>query len=818
MNRTSVLEQRARRRKAAELRQRLRSMARGGKRVKAAALGGDPEQSFEQAFASLAYTYIRDKAPKLLDYMIGFQLVERNEDNTRAVGIFGFKPGDQWMYGPVFFLSGDLKGHELLYLKNQDQFVPMKENWINKLLNRRPRILGEPTHKNLQQLGIRQPDIRTLSIPPYYSKFGSAQVKIPAGWPDWMVEAAPALGDWATGSVREKFAGLDERLSLPKLLSESLALTKLAMATCRAYPEVGRLCRAYYGEDFLKQALLELRAKAVAAAKPRILGELAGRPKQAAGPPVEIRVREDAVITQNTPDLSDEEREKLLRDGVLIRDRRRGEEVSKAYDTQVKMELVNPDASGVYDVLVRPQGFKECLVINNPKTAKGSCDFATVVRFEDDNSWLNVHASRLYVRPDKRTREEQAQWLDGRSSSDIRVDGTYIVVCRSKAGTLEGSAPFTVREDLGDGRYRVTWHDTADRARPTYLRLGGSQWPSSTVLAGNYEQDIDLHSRGDIIWFNERKGSRFKGVQGALMVPPEAKVLAIAEPYREPYEDYKPEGKRYEGPCERSVTDPINPGDIADVQMEILQKTASLKLWADEHDVSINSGPRQSRKSALISLVKEYGFREKTARHLIREAALNCRKGKPAFFRVKYAQGYPMIDPGPSAPAIPPQEVAVNEAYGNVPATYLQTESLDIPELSAANTDPQIYDMRPEALPDPMAMQVAQQAGQLGQKEVFDTAMISGLLKAVRQDSLVDRYVGDLMKALDRLGRILFQFYWHNDAFMDRYGKSDMPELEDTLRNAFEVLGDLILFLREKDVEPLGNLDLQSPTVEDTAE
>jgi hypothetical protein len=74
------------------------------------------------------------------------------------------------------------------------------------------------------------------------------------------------------------------------------------------------------------------------------------------------------------------------------------------------------------------------------------------------------------------------------------------------------------------------------------------------------------------------------------------------------------------------------------------------------------------------------------------------------------------------------------------------------------------------------------------------------------------------MKALDRLGRILFQFYWHNDEFMDRYGKADMPELEDTLRNAFEVLGDLVLFLKEKDVNAMPGMELSSPTVEQTAE
>jgi hypothetical protein len=58
--------------------------------------------------------------------------------------------------------------------------------------------------------------------------------------------------------------------------------------------------------------------------------------------------------------------------------------------------------------------------------------------------------------------------------------------------------------------------------------------------------------------------------------------------------------------------------------------------------------------------------------------------------------------------------------------------------------------------------------------------MIGGMLKAVRQDTLVDRYLGDLMKGVDKLGRLLFMFYWHQEEFADRYGKSDLPELEDS--------------------------------------
>jgi hypothetical protein len=92
-------------------------------------------------------------------------------------------------------------------------------------------------------------------------------------------------------------------------------------------------------------------------------------------------------------------------------------------------------------------------------------------------------------------------------------------------------------------------------------------------------------------------------------------------------------------------------------------------------------------------------------------------------------------------------------------------------------------------------------AAQSGQKDVFDTSMIGSLIKSVRDDTMVDRHLGALMGGLDKIGRILFSFYWHKDKFEDRYGKKDMPELEDNLRNSFEQLGDLLLFLKQKTIE-----------------
>lgn len=814
------------RKKAAHYLGVLRGLSTPGQRFKAATLGGDPEKSFEQAFASLAFQYVKDKAPRLLDHLIGFQLVDRNEDNTRAMGIFGFRLGNQYLYAPSFFLNGDLKGHELLYMKDRDQFVPLKENWINYLLAKKPHILGEQTPESVRSLGVLQPDIRSLSVPPFYSKYSSA------GWKDWAIEFLPAFGDLTTQSPlrMEKYAGLDSRLTLPEILKSSLRLCQLTKWACDRYPEIDRLCRKYYGPDFLKNAVLHLKRKykeAQAALPPGLedVSVLRGRypVKESAGPPVEIRMLDDVTITENDDhidsEISDSERERLYRDGYLVRDYRKGDEVSETYDTQRKMELANPDASGLYDLLVKPGTFEELLIVNEPHTSRGRLDGTTIVRKQPRN-WVNTHRTKIWVKPQTRNREDQQDWIDGIQGTKTLEEGrAYMAVSRSYAGNLEGSAPFVVRDNLGDGRYRVTWMDSVEQGAPTVLRkhkMTYEGWgPTDNYISGNWGRDEELKGDADLIHLSDREGSRFKSMQGTLLVPKDAKVINLEEPRKSDEESV--EGEPWYPIKHQSKTRPIEPGDWGDIQLQIIQKTAELKLYGNGDQVSINAGPLVSKKQALFELVRDYGFREKTAKQMILDAERSTRRGKPFEARVKYAQGYPMLGPGPSAPAIPEPQYGYDATYGGYPTQYQQTDFETVPELSPSLTDQSVYDPRPEFMPDPMAMQAAQQAGQMGQKEVFDTSMIASMLRTVRQDSMVDRWTGDLMKALDRLGRILFLFYWHNDEFLDRYGKADLPELEDTLRNAFEVVGDLLLFLKEKDVDPLPGMELSSPDVQEAA-
>lgn len=216
---------------------------------KISALGGEQDMPFEQAFSNLAHAYLKDKAPTLLDYEIGFQLLDRNQENTKAVGVFGFKVGNQWLYAPVFFLNGDLKGHELLYIKNQDMFVPLKENWLNYILNRRPSILGEGVNKNLSQIGVSQPYLSQLSSSPSKLKYASAS--------PWVKEILPTISYLAITNPAhdEKYKNL---INLPTFLKkEGNAVVKSLILSFKENPKLAKSFQDFYDLSIIKEAIDE---------------------------------------------------------------------------------------------------------------------------------------------------------------------------------------------------------------------------------------------------------------------------------------------------------------------------------------------------------------------------------------------------------------------------------------------------------------------------------------------------------------------------------------------------------------------------------
>ena len=785
---------------------------------KQAALGGDGNDTqFEQAFSNLAHAFIKDKAPSLLDHEVGFQLMDRNEDNTKAIGIFGFKVGTQWLYAPVFSLNGDMKGTELLYIKDQDQFVPLKENWLNYILQRKPNVMGEEVNRNLSQLGVLSPDLQAFSRPP--AKFASA---------NGMETGEAAFAYFATSNplTDDKYSNLK---TLPDFLKEAgLSVVKSLIKGIESFPAIADAIEQTYGLKTIKQAIAEASkveekeaAKKVKWIKQQVLDkdeeeedDSPVKPKgvlEAYNGNIDRKVIREkasavAILTAKTVtergigfEPTDKEKENIITEGYSVRDER--PETAVAFEVQTPLSLTSPTCTGVYDILCRPSEFCKSLVIYNPVGPKGTANFSTIVDLDEKKKqWTNIHPGNVWTR-ERATQahemKELQESLPDATPAKLKEDGLYVLVGGNKEGTL----PFRVKEKIdGDdasANFKVEFMDYSSAGRPANLPQINDRNKDSY---NGYNRDFAPYGCGcsSILHLTNKTGGRMRNHYGELYVPQGFKVIELSD-------------SGDDGHSDRSEKPPIQYGNLLDLQKAIYEKTAGLTVRHSGTHVDVN-GVNLSPKEATTHLIQSWCLREKQARAIVKIAS----EKKVVSYRVKFPEGYEKLFLKSAAPGDPidrtmtavsgappfpsPPSGLEQTMLGSVQSLYPQQEALPVmPTGYNLVGNEQIYDPR---LPDPKTMAIGYKAQQAGQKEVFDTSMIGSLLKNVRSDSMVDKYLGDLMKGMDRIGRILFSFYWHGEEMQDRYGKKDMPELEESLRNAFEAVGDVVLFLKQKTVEP----------------
>lgn len=774
-------------------------------RIKSSSLGGEQDEQFEKNFASLAYSYVRDKAPMLMDHMVGFQLVERNEDDTKAAGVFGFQVNKQWFYVPVFFLTGKVKGHELLYMKNQDMFVPLKEAWINYLLHRKPSVLGNGTNDTISSLGLMQPDYRALAVPPG-SKMGSER-RIPR-LHKWARESGlvPTLARW----VRDKSAkdcldamlakqAQSSRFNLEDLLSSHPSFVAAAHDLCQRQPQFKQALDKHYGPDVLERCLKKLAAQLDELPPEKLTGSYsAERPEEKVA--FLTRSRADFFL----PSLDESQRERLQADGYLVIDHRGDKEAASEYriqEDELRKEMTNPSQTALYDVLLHDGSVKECLVIAEPMgfgdPAPGPVTVIQLEKSDGRRKWANANRYVVWAVPIEERKTDQNRWQSWfknltSEEDSIKNQGVYVAVAPGGGGTI----PFRVHDDLGGGEYEVSFLDWpvcgGAGTKVPVASPPGREW-SYTMPRVRYMEGRDPRPHCRRIKLSD-SATKLTMVGGVLVLPKDAKFLQLAPP--PPSEG---DGPVYVGGYDEQE---LQFGDIKRLIFLSETKTARLALKHSAGQYSINGRPHQSKLAALKELVTQWQLREEDAVRLLKEAS-----GKPELVtRIKLAQGE-LIDltqlQSYGTPVIPEPPLSAGNPF-SMGGPMQQSSPYEVQQaLPSFMEQGQDNYWDPSVGEHPLqSQQLAQQAAGAGTRELFDTAAIGTLLGSVRQDSIVDRYLPDLFKALDSLGRLFVNFFWHAEEFEDRYGKQDLPELEDSIRNTFDSLGDVLLFLKQKTIDP----------------
>lgn len=778
---------------------------------------------FAQDFSNLAFQFLQDRAPALMKYILGFEVVDRSDNGTRAVGIFGFKIDGNYYYVPAFFMNSQVKGVNSILSKRTNSFVPLTEQWVNYIINRKANELGkeapggnqnEPSQfENPTFDFLQRPTVGPLGGPPY--SMGTVGQKVAEDNSDSKPWSFAHAWDVIREDIEKKASSDPEFRKAFSGFYLAFDGTRLPFGKEASSPVRGYIEKI--GGPKAEMTFLDaMRDPGFAnAALEFYTGPAAFHVEKYPSDNYMLRKRAEE-ISQRAPQVkitsdagSEEEAREILEDGFTIQDNRPEERRSDVIETDYEANFQNPDLPGVYDVLVNGGKTVEAYVLPLDPMF-GSKKMA--VYFPSNRQLIYAKSRNILceggVKGSLNDVYEKAESLN-----DCGVRANYMMI--GKSGTVFPRFHVNnIKRDKGE-RPVVGGHFDSYEIEDNDYRS------SPTDDFTNYWAKDEYHHRDgslknpDIMYVSNIELADFKGspkwVGGTLVLPSDWRALQVGEKDR----DWSDPMSSDEYEKEQAKKTNYELGSLESLSLELRKEgAAKLEVRSDdglEYYIGFDGG-RYTRpmnyKQACVLMVTRLGVRNKDAKRLLKKASVE-RKAK-CLLKLGQLVGVSTQQPREQTPEADP--------YTGIPV--FQSPYYDQTTMPFYGNDPSVSeDNQPgeniggdiqrqseegggdgEAEFDPEASQLAQDAAKLGQKDVFDKAAIGGLAKVYDTGAVVDSYLPEFMQALDRVGRVLFLYYWKHNDFVSRYGTDDTVEMEDVLKNVFNNLGKLTLDLKSKAV------------------
>jgi hypothetical protein len=744
-------------------------------------------QQVEQDFGRLAYAFLKDRAAQLIDYLVGFEVVEQEPDGSRAVGIFGFRIGSSFFYVPAFFLNNQIKGMDMLYSKDDSTFTPLQESWINHILNRKTIELGEPAQQDVKQ-DFTVPDYTFLSRPPLggSTKLSAHMHDFCDVWNTMQAELCSMLDKDAefakslSGAVKYLTKDAQDRVQGSTQLKRYLEQTGGPQA-------VGALLDAFQDYNFLKAAtafydyhdlMISDFSQALA-------------PKQAKS---KIRVVTKKEVYDGSV-AAPSDKKKIISDGFSIEDNRTDEEKSEVYNVDYLTHIANPSVTGRYDLMLSSGATAPVMVVNIPygTSRKGM----TLVIDPESGRYFTAMNKTVYVRDGVKEKADNDVLHTSSRAVDldsIQVGESYILVDDKGCASLPFKVKHVTSHDGERVRAGVEWCDDITHrdsdSTPGLYRDTAPEAARSSYSLQMYDDSYLIPK--------DRRGELVRSGNNVVVPSGQWKAFRIEKVNRSYDSD---DGAQKETFCPASycdIVDVLNKMAFHNVKVESRDGGLAYSVWMND----LLDQSNLNKKAAMIRLVTQYAFPVDKAEQILKEASAKIKARR----LVKLGQ---VVMPPP-----PPQYMGFDQQIG-VPvqpaqADYVTGQTMGVPPPvpsgpgSGVNVggEGEMQQMMGGGGGMPSdAVAMAQQGAMLGQQQVFDHATIGGLSRTYDTSSAIDSYIPEMLDTVDRLGRLLFLFYWKNEDFAERYGDQDLTEMEDHLRATFKSLGDLVLKLKQKTID-----------------
>ena len=280
----------------------------------------DVKKTFEENFQQLTDAILMEHFPKLRRYDLGFQLVDKSDDNSRGLGIRAFRVRTL-AFIPFFYDNGMVGGYEIIFLPKENLCIPSSEAWLTYLTSK-TGDLGKATDRVKEIAVIGMPNLLPLRRPMIFK------------------------------------AGSEKKL-LPQAVRSHKKIACSLIAVCDKYPFLVDKLVKFYGTDLLKTALHVARQP---------------DPVYYDRPVVHREMDENLIVYTEFDPLSEtlgpRERHELEKKGYYVIDKRAQTQISRAIPESKLMRLVPIDSPGLYRVLDKDGKTREILVLYDMLASK----------------------------------------------------------------------------------------------------------------------------------------------------------------------------------------------------------------------------------------------------------------------------------------------------------------------------------------------------------------------------------------------------------------------------------------------------------------
>lgn len=717
---------------------------------------------FKNRFRNIAETVLREDSPKLSESNVGFELIDKVDDGNRAVGAIALRVGDKWAYVPVFWFDGDLKGTEMMYVKQWDKFVPTRDSWIRALKNNSLDEwvkLAPPGYRN----GTRADQASFLNT--FTSKYSSAAAGI---------ANLPTTGEVDPGDILETFLVVAREEPSEKVAA-AVAADILAL------------------EEAADQRIASLLCDEVLPSIEKRAGKL-----RTGG----LRVLTD-IRDPDVQKLSDSERKAMMGNGFFVVDDRKNSAQVIIRKTTEALQLRIPSGKdGLYTLIDSDGKPVDAMVFKKPTRGQfgagpldgtpdsGSADACCAPC--PDYRGTSISSTPLavaWVSPKQVLEQASAKML----VVPLEGDGRYCEIASSK---LLGMPMSATGADASEPGREATVGNMASLARALRSRNGNTSpskqnpavWNNFLLLHDDIEPVefviTESTGSGSDVAFKGRVSGRdvhvvfvddsvTPGVRGnSLVVTPDCRILIQDQRLFSPgsqeavlemlFDKQRPAelsifadaGHGYKVQAKLPSSSELAKGlDGSQFKEDLWSKTASF-----EQSFS-------NKLAAMMFLAEGFGINAGTAGNMLSEAKQRQHKGS-ADYMVKTAQVAPNV----------------NEQYSTTQGMPgAATAMKDLDRLNNQRNVP--GNLKGE--------------GRDTLRRLLDTSSLEDIVFHKDVARINRKLFAELMESMDIKARLLCTVYWHRDQFEEKFG-DDLDKLENQLKSSFLDDGDLLIFLQEK--------------------